>query len=74
MLWVTMFLAWFFQASPLGTQEGCNYGQAAGIFQNRTLTGVQHIFPRVIASGDVVRPHLKCSFGDFSLGPIENPF
>lgn len=34
MLRVTMFLAWFFQAGPIGTQEGCNYGQAAGNFQN----------------------------------------
>lgn len=29
MLWVTVFLAWFFQARPLGTQEGCNYGQSS---------------------------------------------
>lgn len=59
MLWVTMFLAWFFQAGPLGTQEGCNYGQAAGNFQNLTLAGLQHIFHEVITSGDVVQALLK---------------
>lgn len=32
-----------FPSWATGTQEGCNYGRAAGNFQNLTLTGMQHM-------------------------------
>lgn len=56
-----------FPSQAAGTQEGYNYGQAEGNFQNVTLSGRQHVYPNCIFHQvmfeDVVQP-LRLVLGD----------
>lgn len=57
--------------------KGCNYGQAAGNFQNLTLTGVQHIFHQVKTSEHVVQSIYieRASLATYiRMTFVENPF